>query len=61
MESAQWEDGYLNSYYTVVEKENRWRNICIKHELYCAGHLIEAAVEYYKATGKRVEGAMWKI
>ena len=53
MESAQWEDGYLNSYYTVVEKDNRWRNICIKHELYCAGHLIEAAVEYYKATGKK--------
>ncbi|MCD6322183.1 MAG: glycoside hydrolase family 127 protein [Clostridiales bacterium] len=53
IESAQWEDGYLNSYYTVVEKENRWKNICIKHELYCAGHLIEAAVEYYKATGKK--------
>lgn len=53
IEAAQWEDGYLNSYYTVAEKENRWKNILIKHELYCAGHLMEAAVEYYKATGKR--------
>jgi len=52
IETAQWEDGYLNSYYTVVEKEKRWTNILIKHELYCAGHLMEAAVEYYKATGK---------
>lgn len=52
IEAAQWEDGYLNSYYTVAEKENRWTNILIKHELYCAGHLIEAAVEYYKASGK---------
>ncbi len=52
IEAAQWEDGYLNSYYTVVEKENRWKNILIKHELYCAGHLIEASVEYYKSTGK---------
>ncbi len=52
IESAQWEDGYLNSYYTVVEKENRWKNILLNHELYCAGHLIEAAVEYYKATDK---------
>lgn len=49
---AQWADGYLNSYFTVVEKDKRWTNLRIKHELYCAGHLMEAAVEYYKATGK---------
>ena len=50
---AQQEDGYLNSYYTVVEPENRWSNLRDMHELYCAGHLIEAAVAYYEATGKR--------
>ena len=52
IEKAQWEDGYLNSYFTVVEKEKRWTDLRIKHELYCAGHLMEAAVEYFKSTGK---------
>ncbi|MDX1357853.1 MAG: glycoside hydrolase family 127 protein, partial [Clostridia bacterium] len=52
IEAAQWEDGYLNSYFTVAEPEKRWTDLRIKHELYCAGHLIEAAVEYYKSTGK---------
>ena len=52
IESAQWEDGYLNSYFSVTEKDKRWTDLRIKHELYCAGHLMEAAVEYYKATGK---------
>jgi len=51
--SSQEEDGYLNSYYTVVEPENRWTNLRDMHELYCAGHLIEAAVAYHEATGKR--------
>ena len=49
---AQQPDGYLNSYYTIVEPENRWTNLAENHELYCAGHLIEAAVAYYEATGK---------
>lgn len=47
----QGEDGYFNIYYTVVHPEERWSNRD-KHELYCAGHLIEAAVAYSKATGK---------
>ena len=51
MERTQWEDGYLNSYYTAVEPQNRFTNRD-HHELYCAGHLIEAAVAYYEATGK---------
>ncbi|MBR6727354.1 MAG: glycoside hydrolase family 127 protein [Clostridia bacterium] len=51
MEAHQWEDGYLNSYYTAVEPENRFTNRD-HHELYCCGHLIEAAVAYYEATGK---------
>ncbi|HHT89685.1 MAG TPA: glycoside hydrolase family 127 protein [Firmicutes bacterium] len=49
---AQQPDGYLNSYYTIVEPENRWTNLADNHELYCAGHFIEAAVAYYEATGK---------
>lgn len=50
--AAQQEDGYLNVYYTVVEPEDRWSNLRDQHELYCAGHLIEAAVAHHAATGK---------
>ncbi len=49
---AQQRDGYLNSYYTITGLERRWTNLRDHHELYCAGHLIEAAVAYYQATGK---------
>ena len=51
--SAQQPDGYLNVFYTVVERGKRWTNLRDMHELYCAGHLIEAAVAYYEGTGKR--------
>ncbi len=51
--AAQQPDGYLNTYYTLVKPEERWKNIRSGHELYCAGHLIEAAVAYQQATGKR--------
>jgi DUF1680 family protein len=51
--AAQQPDGYLNTYYTLVEPQKRWKNIAHGHELYCSGHLIEAAVAYYQATGKR--------
>jgi DUF1680 family protein len=50
--AAQREDGYLNTYYTMVEPAQRWKNIAHGHELYCAGHLIEAAIAYEQATGK---------
>ncbi len=50
--AAQWDDGYLNTYYTLVEPDRRWTDIQWKHELYCAGHLFEAAVAHFKATGK---------
>ncbi len=50
--AAQQPDGYLNTYYTLVEPKNRWKNVQYGHELYCAGHLIEAAVAYKQATGK---------
>ena len=51
IEENQWEDGYINSYFTVVKNENRFTNRD-RHELYCCGHLIEAAIAYYRATGK---------
>lgn len=52
MEKAQLPDGYLNSYYLNVEPQNRFTFLRNNHELYCAGHLIEAAIAYYQATGK---------
>jgi len=49
---AQGADGYLNTYFTVAEPGARWSNFCFGHELYCAGHLIEAGVAHHQATGK---------
>lgn len=50
--AAQDTDGYLNTYFTIKDKEKRWKNLMEGHELYCAGHMMEAAVAYYEATGK---------
>lgn len=50
---AQQPDGYLNTHFTQIEPEKRWTNLHDWHELYCAGHLMEAAVAHYEATGKR--------
>lgn len=52
IDRAALKDGYLNTYFTVKEPEHRWQNLQECHELYCAGHMIEAAVAYYEATGK---------
>ncbi len=49
---AQWPDGYLNSYFTLKNPERRWTNLYQAHELYCAGHLMEAACAHYEATGE---------
>ncbi len=51
IEKHQGKDGYFNIYYTVCEPENRFTDRAC-HELYCAGHLMEAAVAYFKATGR---------
>ncbi len=51
IKAHQGEDGYFNIYFTVVKPEERWSDRS-KHELYCAGHLIEAAIAYSNATGK---------
>jgi len=48
---AQCEDGYLNTYYKITGKP-RWSDLLEGHELYTAGHMIEAAVAYFEATGK---------
>lgn len=49
---AQEPDGYLNTYFTVNAPERKWKNLIEGHELYTSGHMIEAAVAYYYATGK---------
>lgn len=49
---AQAPDGYLNTYYQLVKPDQRWTNLRDDHELYCAGHLFEAAVAYFEGTGK---------
>ncbi len=50
---AQWPDGYLNTWYILKEPEKRWTNLLECHELYCAGHMMEAAAAYFEGTGKR--------
>lgn len=51
IEENQHADGYFNIYYTVLEPGKRF-TVRNNHELYCAGHLIEAACAYYTATGR---------
>jgi len=51
--AAQCDDGYLNTWFTVKAPAERWTNLAECHELYTAGHMIEAAVAYFQATGKR--------
>ncbi len=51
IEQYQHEDGYFNIYFTVVEPDKRF-TYRSHHELYCCGHLIEAAIAYDIATGK---------
>ncbi|KKB11692.1 hypothetical protein VE25_10970 [Devosia geojensis] len=51
--AAQMEDGYLNLWYQGHEIENRWTNLRDRHELYNAGHLLEGAIAYFQATGRR--------
>ena len=49
---AQEPDGYLNTFFSVKEPDRKWTDLQECHELYCDGHMIEAAVAYYQATGK---------
>lgn len=50
---AQHKDGYINTYFSKERTDKRWTNLEECHELYTAGHMIEAGVAYYEATGKR--------
>ena len=49
--SAQEESGYLDTYYTLCPEDRRFTNLLEGHELYCAGHMMEAAVALYEVTG----------
>ena len=55
MAGAQWEDGYLFTFYSLPERqpEQLWTDIRSKHEQYCAGHMYEAAVAHYQVTGEK--------
>ncbi len=48
---AQQDDGYLMCYFIINEPTKKWTNLAQMHELYCAGHMTEAAVAYQRATG----------
>ncbi|MHC5375013.1 glycoside hydrolase family 127 protein [Enterococcus sp. LJL120] len=49
---AQEADGYLNTFFQLTRPNLKYRQLYFSHELYCAGHLIEAAIAYDLATGK---------
>jgi len=51
IKAAQQPDGYLNTYYSLERAGERWSNLRDMHELYCAGHLFQAAIAHYRATG----------
>jgi DUF1680 family protein len=50
---AQAPDGYLDSFYQVAQPQRRWTDLDHGHEMYCAGHLIQAAVAFQRGTGQR--------
>ncbi len=50
---AQLPDGYLNCWYIGRDIDKRWTNLRDNHELYCAGHMLEGAIAYFRATGRR--------
>ncbi|MCS7187527.1 MAG: glycoside hydrolase family 127 protein [Armatimonadota bacterium] len=51
IEAAQDEDGYLNTFFSLERKGQRWTNLRDMHELYCAGHLFQAAVAHHRVNG----------
>ena len=50
--SAQQPDGYIDNFYTLGDMSKQWTELTVTHELYCAGHLFQAAVAHHRATGK---------
>lgn len=51
IEKAQQPDGYLDTHYILKKPDKKWKEIAHGHELYCTGHMLEAAVAYYTVTG----------
>ncbi|SNS73988.1 hypothetical protein SAMN05421812_101615 [Asanoa hainanensis] len=49
---AQDADGYLNTYFSVDRVGERWTDLVVRHEMYCIGHLVAAAVAHVRATGE---------
>jgi len=58
--AAQEPSGYLNTWFVEERRPLRWQQQTSGHELYCLGHMIQAAVAYYRSTGKRefLDGAI---
>ncbi|MFJ4621547.1 glycoside hydrolase family 127 protein [Streptomyces sp. NPDC088812] len=52
VEAAQEPDGYLSTWFQLGKGEGRYTDLRWGHELYCAGHLIQAAVAHHRATGR---------
>ena len=52
LEAAQDDNGYLDTFYQAQDMGERWTQFRF-HEMYCAGHLIQAAVAYHRTRGKR--------
>lgn len=53
LEKCQMKDGYLNTYYIINGLKDKWSYLKESCQLYCAGHLLEAAVTNYEVTGER--------
>ena len=51
--AAQEPSGYLNTYYTGDKIHLRFTELTRSHEDYCLGHLLQAGIAYYRATGNR--------
>ncbi len=51
--AAQDDDGYVNTYFSVDRVAERWTDLVVRHEMYCIGHLVQAAVAHTRATGSR--------
>lgn len=58
--AAQEPSGYLNTYYVEDRKPLRFTELVRSHEEYCLGHLLQAGIAYYRATGNRrlLDGGM---
>jgi len=56
--AAQDEDGYLDSYYPKDKEHERWTELGWSHEMYCAGHLLQAAIAHRRITG---ENTLFKV